>query len=143
VAYAYAIGFYVQGDLQCFYIDKNKNSDNLIISCLDGMLVEKYNGYTFYVHNLRKFDIYFILHALIKVDNVYPNKYQFKDNIVYRDGDIISIKISTKINGKTYSIKLVDSLLLLQSSLDKLCKTFNTNVKKTYFPYTFVNKHNL
>lgn len=37
----------------------------------------------------------------------------------------------------------MDSLLLLQSSLDKLCKTFNTNVKKTYFPYTFVNKHNL
>jgi hypothetical protein len=24
-----------------------------------------------------------------------------------------------------------------------LCRTFDTDVKKTYFPYAFVNKHNL
>jgi DNA polymerase type B, organellar and viral len=143
ISYAYAIGFYTEGNLKCFYIDKNINSDSLIIKCLEAMLIEKYNGYTFYAHNLREFDIYYILHALIKLDKIYPDKFQFKENIVWRDNKIISLKVSTKINGNTYSIKFLDSLLLLQSSLDNLCRTFDTDVKKTYFPYAFVNKHNL
>ena len=60
-----------------------------------------------------------------------------------RDELIIAMEISIKKDKKRFTIKLVDSLNLLQSSLDSLCKTFETDVKKLCFPYNFVNKNNL
>ena len=48
----YALGFYTEYDKKSslFYLtDHNKefNSDNLIIFCIDQMLVQKYNNFTF------------------------------------------------------------------------------------------------
>jgi len=118
-----------------------------MLQCLDDMLVDKYNGYTFYVHNLAKFDIYYLLPFLNRVNKIYPNKYEYKDNIVFRDDEIINIKISTTKktdkSSKTISIKLVDSIKLLDSKLEKFCETFNTDVKKGYFPYNFVKRNTL
>jgi hypothetical protein len=146
-SYVYCLGFYTEGDLKMFYIDEDLQYDGLILRCLDAMLADKYNGYTFYVHNLARFDIYFILPALNRFDKIYPNKYQFKDNIVFRDDEIISMKISTikktENSRKTITIKLVDSCKLLDSDLNKLCKTFNTETKKSYFPYDFISKNTL
>lgn len=146
-SYVYALGFYIENDLKTFYIDKDLSSDELLLKCFNCLLTDKYNGYTFYVHNLSEFDIYFILPTLNRINQVYPNKFEFKNGLVFRDAKIISMKISTKVqtekSSKVYSIKLVDSLKLLNSSLDNLCKTFNTNVQKSYFPYNFVKKDTL
>jgi hypothetical protein len=37
----------------------------------------------------------------------------------------------------------LDSLQLIPGSLDSILKSFNCNVQKGYFPYSFVNKNNL
>lgn len=141
ISKVYALGFYANNECHTFYIDSDLNSDNLIMKCLDKMLVEKYHNYTFYVHNLGKFDAPFILYVLIKNSESNSNKYKYR--LGFRDSDILYIDISTKVNNKTYTIKLVDSLNILQSSLSVLCKTFNTDVSKSFFPYNFVNKNNL
>jgi hypothetical protein len=146
--YNYSLGFYTEGNVNIFYIDETFDFDILIFRCLDAMLVDKYNGYTFYVHNLANYDMYFLLPALNRISKKYPNKYKFKESLIFRDGnEIICMKISSKIetanSSKTIHIKLVDSCKLLDSSLDKLCKTFNTEVRKTYFPYNFVSINTL
>jgi len=139
---AYAVGFYVNNFLKTFYIGEDLNSDNLILKCLDAMLIEKYNRYTFYIHNMGRFDVVFILRVLIKANEV-SNNTKYSYNLVFRDDIILALNISTKVNNKTYTIRLVDSYNLLQSRLSKLCDTFDTEVKKSYFPYEFVKKNNL
>ena len=42
------------------------DSYQLILKCIDDMLINKYNNYIFYVHNLGHFDIIFIYNVLIK-----------------------------------------------------------------------------
>ena len=138
---AYAIGFYIKDFVKTFYLESDLNSDNLIIKCINEMLTEKYNGYTFYVHNWTKYDVYFIFRLILKLSELEPETY--KNKPYYRDGDIIGIDISRKINKKVYTIHIKDSVNILQSSLDNLCKTFNTEVKKSYFPHKFVNKNTL
>lgn len=124
-----------------FYIEDDLNSDNVIIKCLDAMLKDKYIGYTFYVHNFGKYDVIYILNVIIKVTESNPTKYSY--NIKFIDDIILSLIVSTKVNNKRYKIKIVDSYNLLQSSLNELCNTFNTDVKKSFFPYSFVNRNNL
>jgi DNA polymerase type B, organellar and viral len=141
ISRVYSAGFYTDNNVNTFYIDETLNSDKLIIDCLEAMLVEKYHRYTFYVHNFGKYDSCFILPVILRANKLSSNRFDY--DLTMRDDVIIAMDISKKINNKKYSIKLVDSLNLLQSSLDSLCKTFKTEVKKLYFPYDFVNKNNL
>jgi DNA polymerase type B, organellar and viral len=141
ISKVYSAGFYTENNINTFYIDETLNSDNLIINCLEAMLIEKYHRYTFYVHNFGKYDSCFILPVILRANELNPNRFDY--DLTMRDDVIISMVISRKIKDKKYSIRLVDSLNLLQSSLDSLCKTFQTEVKKLYFPYDFVKKNNL
>lgn len=65
-SYCYGIGFYTSIDnkVNNFYIDEDKDSDKLILTCIDEMLKSKYKGFIFYVHNLGGFDAPFILRAI-------------------------------------------------------------------------------
>ena len=146
---AYALGFYVKGSTNLFYI-KNLDSDKLIMECIDSMLTDKYNGYTFYVHNFDKYDSYFILGVIIDVTTTQSDVYDYSLN--FNNDKILRLTITKKVkcvseNGKEYikryNIKIVDSLNFLAASLDKLCKTFDTEIKKSYFPYSYVNINNL
>lgn len=126
IAKTYAIGFYVKNSVNTFYIGSNLDSDELIIRCLNNMLTDTYNGYTFYIHNLTHFDVYFLFRVIISR----PDLYDCEPN--FRDGDIIGLKISRKIQvesgkHKVFSIRIVDSLNLLNASLSDLCKTFDTH----------------
>lgn len=49
----YALGFYTkQHKLNTFYINsKTLDSNELILNCIDSMVISKYSGYTFNVHN--------------------------------------------------------------------------------------------
>ncbi len=90
------------------------------------------DGYTFYVHNLGRFDSVFILKSLIinKNINITP---------IWKDNSILSLSIQYN----NVFITLLDSLQLIPDSLDSILKSFKCNTKKGYFPYSFVNKNNL
>lgn len=94
----YALGFYTNDTIKTFYIDENLDSDSLIMKCLDSMLIEKYSGFTFYVHNLGRFDIYFILRIIINANINFPDVYSY--NIIPRDKTIIYIILSKKVGKK-------------------------------------------
>lgn len=57
--------------------------------------------------------------------------------------EIFKIRISKKIKKKSINVVFLDSFYQLPFKLDVLGKKFNTNVKKTLFPYRFVKKDNL
>lgn len=137
ISKTYAIGYYVKDSINTYYINDNLDSDEIIVECLDSMLSDKYNGYTFYVHNLSGYDIYFLFRVII----ANSDKYQYEPT--FRDDSIIGIRLSRKSGKKTISIRIVDSYNLLSRSLNDLCVTFDTPVKKTIFPYEFVNKNTL
>ena len=93
---------------------------------------ESLNGYTFYAHNLGRFDSIFIFKSLIQNKNVSIIP-------IWKDNAIISLKI--KYN--KISITLWDSLQLISGSLDSILKSFNCKIQKGHFPYEFVKNNNL
>uniref|UniRef100_A0A896Z1E1 Probable DNA polymerase n=1 Tax=Coniophora olivacea TaxID=85977 RepID=A0A896Z1E1_9AGAM len=90
------------------------------------MLLSKYRGKTVYAHNLSRFDIVFLFKHLAKLQ-----KEGYKINILKKEDKIISITI---VKGKNTCLTLKDSLLLLPSSLEKLCKNFNLETGKLVEP---------
>lgn len=47
----YALGFYVfNGEVKTYYL-KVMSSDKLVLNCIDYILVNEFNDYTFYTHN--------------------------------------------------------------------------------------------
>lgn len=128
----YALGFYTakHGTVN-LYIDSKLDSEKLILDCFDLLLTYKY---VFYVHNLGNYDDIFLLKVLQESD-------KYKLSIIAKDNRILSLTIKTKKNdknSKVYSIKLVDSYNILNSSLRKLALTYKTEIFKGYFPYEFI-----
>lgn len=144
ISKVYAIGFYTKQyykTLNTFYIDPNNlDSNELILKCIDAMLIPKYSGYTFYVHNLGRYDIAFLLRPLIR-ENI--NDFKYKLETISRDNLILSLIISKKVGGKTNTIKIVDSYNILSHSLKDLCEIYQAEISKDFFPYKFMNKNTL
>jgi len=92
----------------------------------------KLNGYTFYVHNLGRFDSIFIIKSLVsnKFINITP---------IWKENSILSLTLEW--NGM--KIKLLDSLQLISGSLENILKSFNCAINKGNFPYSFVTESNL
>ena len=87
----------------------------------------KYNNYRIYLHNFSNFDAVFLFNVLSTLsDNL---------NTIINDGKFVDLKFSFAQD--KYKIYFRDSLLMLPSSLKKLCKSFNVE-SKTIFPYDFV-----
>lgn len=144
ISKVYAIGFYTKQyykKLNTFYIDPNNlDSHELILKCIDAMLTPKYSGYTFYVHNLGRYDIAFLLRPLIR-ENM--NDFKYKLETISRGPLILSLIISKKVGGKTNTIKIVDSYNILSHSLKDLCEIYQADISKDFFPYKFMNKNTL
>jgi hypothetical protein len=109
------------------------------------MLIDKYNNYIFYAHNLGGYDVLFIYHALLTAN---LNKEYYKLKTTTRDKTIIRLDIKinklTKNNkNKSIKISFVDSLNLLNCNLDKICKDFNLDINKEIFPHSFVKRNTL
>lgn len=86
------------------------------------MLVTKYNGHTFFVHNFGNYDIGFIIKVLTTKNTIY-NIYNINAIILSRYSLIISLSIGIKYKGRSLSIKIVDNYNILSVSLRDLCKT--------------------
>ena len=153
ISKVYCLGFYTKNNVNIYYVDKSLDSESLIIKCIDSMLKEKYNNYSFYVHNLGRFDITFLLKVIISLHESQPHIYNF--NLILRDSVIICMDIyktnyyynyknkNNKRSKKTFKIKLVDSYNILHSSLNDLCKTYKPTNLKSNFPYNFIKENTL
>jgi hypothetical protein len=133
VLIVYCISIYDGKNISSYFLSDFNNSEELIITALNSILIRKYNGYNVYIHNLAKFDIIFLLKYLVKLGSVNP--------VIHNDR-IISINFNYGKNNE-YQIQFRDSYLLLLNPLAKLCKSFNVENPKSIFPYFFVNENNL
>lgn len=140
-SYVYALGFKVMnGEKKLIYISKDKSSYDIIIEGVNEILISKYNGFIFYVHNLSGFDVIFLLNVLVKYNNLNGETFKFKT--VFRDNRIIKLTISKKDN-KGIKISFVDSYGLLPNNLDTLGRNFDCEILKGKFCYSFVNESTL
>src|SRR6202040_4019119 len=101
------------------------------------------------VHNLGRYDIVFLYNTFLQANLDKGYDYYIIDTTM-RDDTIIKLNIKIKVfsekdkNKYRYlKISLVDSLNFLNLSLDKLTKEFNIDIRKGYFPHSFVNKNTL
>jgi hypothetical protein len=147
-SYVYSLGFYTKqndvDDLNMFYIDEDKDSNKLVIDCINKILQPKYNNYIFYCHNFGNYDFIFLLYSICQYNENAPSNQQFKIKIASRETNILKATISRKLpNNRTIKIHFYDSYQLLSASLDKLGKYLNVSTKKGVFPYDFVSKNTL
>jgi hypothetical protein len=118
-----------------FYLDDFNYSEEMLIAAIKTICIRKYKGYNIYAHNFSSFDGIFLLKILNKIGIINPT---------IKDGKIISVNFNYKTDksNKYYSLKFCDSILLLQNSLKKLGKSFNTETQKGNFDTLQVNKNN-
>ena len=132
ISKVYTLGFYTkQWGANTFYINEQLDSIELILKCIDSMLVAKYSSFTFYVHNMGGYDFYFLLKILIDA-NVTEERYKL-DVITKND---LCLSLTIKAGG--YHVKLVDSFNIINYPLHELGITFNLDIKKDIFAYKFV-----
>lgn len=144
----YAIGIYTKLEADknepaiTFFINKERDSSELVLKCLDLMLSGNYNNYTFYTHNLGGYDAVFLLKILTERNLVLGYDY-YIINTLYRDNRILKLEIKVYPDTK-YSfnkIVIVDSYNLLSDKLHTLSHSFGLDVVKGHFPHKFVNKN--
>lgn len=147
----YSVGFSYGGGnvfintpfVKTYYLEPYQNSSDIVLACINDMLVTKYHNGIFYTHNLGGYDVVFILKILGDYNKKVGEKY-YKMDVILRDNRILKLKISVKKSKSvTNTIFLVDSLGLLPMSLASLAESFRTPYKKTLFPYTFVTEKTL
>lgn len=123
-----------------FYINDYNSSFDLLDDCFNNLIKLDYNKYNIYIHNGSKFDLNFLVNYLLERKDI-------RLEPIYKDNKFLSLDIlyTVVVNGKHKDCKLSikDSILLLLSSLDKLGKTFNVEVQKDVFPYSFPDSNNL
>jgi hypothetical protein len=141
----YALGFCTLTEnlkSHIFYKDKNISSSLLVITCIKEMLQTKYKDCIFYTHNFGGFDVLFLLKELVQYNKENNNYFVLK--CVFKDSRILKLEVSAKIS-KTVKNKItfIDSLNLLPEKLETLGLSFNVDVTKGVFPYSFVNSDTL
>lgn len=142
-SHVYALGYKIfrPDRTNLFYKSKSQSSNELVIECINSMLINKYKEFIFYVHNFSGFDVVFILSALTE-HNLNNNNY-YKLEPVFRDDRIIKLKIGIKTKAGWLKISLVDSYNLLNKSLDALAIDFECEHTKGKFCHQFVNESTL
>ena len=91
------------------------------------------NGYTIYAHNLGRFDSVPLIKSLATAG--------YELNAKWKDNAILSLRV--RVKDRKLSIKLLDSIRLIPTSLDNLLSTFNCKISKGMFPHKFWNANNL
>lgn len=121
--------------VRLYYLTDFKDQYDMFKNCIIDMLNSDLG--TVYVHNLSRFDIFFLNNILKEDEDLISD---FKLN---KDGKIIKITVKSKDKKNKGKFVFKDSILLIQGSLRDLTQSFNTTNVKSYFPYKFPNKENL
>lgn len=146
IAKCYAIGFYTNEFKECktYYIEEDLDSTKLIHKCLTEMFKAKYNKNVFYVHNLGRFDAPFIIKALVEFNKTpegMDSPYTISEST--RNSDILKLTIKRRINNRIVNVTLQDSAAILPNTLRNLCKHYQVDTEKGFFPYDFCTKDTL
>ena len=105
----------------------NSDQETLFTSFFEQLLSKIKPGTTIiYAHNLSAFDGIFLMRYLLRYGVVDP---------LLHNSKLLTIKVS--LGNKTILFK--DSYLLLPLSLRKLCKAFNVEQVKSFFPFKLTN----
>lgn len=129
----YAGGWAIKDQTEVFYKTVRESSDQVVIRIFKSIFINSnLNGYTFYAHILGRFDSIFNLKSFILNNDI-------EILPIWKDNTIISLSIEQG----DFKINLLDSLQLISGSLDNILKSFNCEVQKGHFPYSFVTKDNI
>jgi len=121
--------------VKTYYLTDFNDQRDMFKNCISDMLF--FNLGTVYVHNLSKFDSFF-LHDILKNDDEIYGDYSINN-----DRKILSIKVKFKDKKSKDCFVFRDSLLLIPEELRKLTKKFEAANEKLYFPHRFVKENNL
>lgn len=121
-------------DVSLYFLLDFKSPEEMLLKCLNDMLSSKLG--TVYVHNLSRFDSFYIIPLLHDSNN------GFSCIVEYKDNSILSIKI-TSISNKKLKMVIKDSKLMIPGSLRILAKNYGVAEQKGVFPYDFPNADNL
>lgn len=124
-----------KNDCKLYYLTDFNSARDMLKQCIVDMLSS--NLGTVYVHNLSKFDIFFV-NNILKQDKDIQSDYKLN-----RDGKILSVTVRFKDKKLKGKFIFRDSLLLIQGSLSDITKKFKTEHGKLNFPYSFVKADNL
>jgi DNA polymerase type B, organellar and viral len=163
ISKVYALGFktIIDNISHLFYITQteNFNPSQLVLNCVNSMLVNKYHNFIFYTHNFGNFDVIFLYKILLDANEKMGYDYYILKTTM-RDDTIIKLEISIKkdeniediqniktekINKRSRYTKIIfmDSYLLLCNNLNKVSKDFKVQTSKGIFPHTFVSRSTL
>jgi hypothetical protein len=122
--------------LKIFVKEKNIDAiNNLVLEMWKSYLtlITSKNIDTIFVHNLGKFDGYFLYNGLLKtIDNI-----KNVNTIIDNKNNFISIYYTFKKDAKISTISWKDSFRLFPISLDQLCKTFQVIGKTSEYNLDF------
>ena len=133
--YPYLLCWYDGINTKSYYNNINRDDDIIILEekilriiklMVNDICIKQYKGYKIYLHNLSKFDGFFLIKYLAIIGIVDP---------IIHKGKIISINFNLNSNKITF----MDSYLMLPSSLKKLSESFKISNPKGIFPVLFNN----
>lgn len=131
----YAGGWGTEKINKYFYIEEAESSLNVVKRTIESIFEHpELDGYTFFAHNLGRFDSLFLIRAAVEMEDITIKP-------IWKDNSIISLSIKHKKSKQ--KIKILDSIQFIKGSLREILESFNCKVRKDYFPYRFVNKNNL
>ena len=119
----YAGGWAIKDQTQTFYKTARESSDQLVNRIFKSIFMNpNLNGYTFYAHNLGRFDSVFILKSLVLDDDI-------EITPIWKDNAILSLSLEFG----DFKINLLDSLQLISGSLSYILSSFDCEVQKGLF----------
>jgi hypothetical protein len=122
------------GDItKSYYIDNKTTLKDQIKLLFKEIFIRKYRNYKVYFHNFSQFDSIFLLKVFSEVTK---EKGGTIKPLIFNDK-----LLSLQITYNNYTLTFKDSLLLLPSSLSKLCKSFGLEENKGIFPFKLNNIH--
>lgn len=108
----YAGGWSANDKTKLFYINSSETSEELVERIISSIFDNKdLNNYTFFAHNLGRFDSVFILKST-------GLRKEYKIDSIWKDNEIISITV--KNNKLKFKITFLDSLHFIKSSLEEI-----------------------
>ena len=135
ILHVYCISYYDGIESKSFFVADYTDLDSMLNALFKSLFTRTNNGKLIFIHNSSMFDLIFLLKPLLNYPNI-----TLKPTL--KEGKFINLSIKYGQNG-IYQMALRDSILMLPSSLSKLCSAFDVEKPKDIFPHNFVKADNL
>lgn len=146
----YAAGFrtYLMNESsELYYLTDFRNSKDLILHCINEMLVPKYHNYTFYCHNFGNYDLYFIYKVLedFNYTNKNHNDYKNIDESLITDSKDLNLSPDhlSNFNWNALQVKKYYMNLIFRDDQVLKLEIKIKNSKNKITKITFIDSFNL